>query len=229
MMQRVLAVLLISALVGCPNWQASGNMTDYLPTIYGWLNSIFTAPVTQTVATTISDLANAEWDRFWNVAVFQVSDKDCDAVLCGYSFRAHWYWHNNFQGKGFSIVIWKDYKCTVEAEYKKNTPPDISEDNSAYGDVLTTIFTGNPMNIDDIWQANCQAIEGARMGFLSTMFAGGDPTKMDTSGVMMPCGFILASVKICVHSGGVMTGYKTNVASSGKDVFAFTYVTRVDS
>ena len=117
------------------------------------------------MATNISNSLNEMWDPAWNVVVGYLTDLLIDSVFCGYAFRFHWFWHNNY--KGYSIAIVKDYNCHTWATYDSNSPASTS--NSTWGQSVASDIDGRkgrwaaglaefPPNI---WLAVCQVVSWA--------------------------------------------------------------------
>ena len=112
------------------------------------------------MATNISNSLNEMWDPAWNVVVGKLIYLTIDFTFCGYAFRFHWFWHNNY--KGYSIVISKDYNCGEWATFQSNSAV-LSSDTTWAQNVQSYInenkgsWAGTLVQFPpNIWQAVCQ-------------------------------------------------------------------------
>ena len=86
------------------------------------------------------------------------------ALLYGYAFRRHWFWHNQYKGGEWTYVIWKDYHCITWVSFKLgdattqssvgNEGSIISEVDGALANIVLSM-TETP----NIWELNKMVVE----------------------------------------------------------------------
>ena len=89
------------------------------------------------MARNISTALNDLWDEAWNVVVAELADALTDLVVCGYAFRNHWFWINNYHM--FSYVIWKDYNGDTWVSFDSSNNPMGTDDPITADNLVNTI------------------------------------------------------------------------------------------
>ena len=181
---QIMLLLTLSTLLVAPNWQASGfglggwfgnmddNMAPNLPTAYVEIDKAIalgdpSGGNAATMALNISNSLNEMWDPAWNVGIAKLIEPFIDFVVCGYAFRFHWLWHNNYNNLGFSIVIWKDYNCYSWASYASTDVTSSSNSSWASSvesninsnkDAWATLLSNQGRYPPNIWLAVCRVV-----------------------------------------------------------------------